>query len=121
MNAAITDLIAPQCVDLYALEQRTAEGQRTMKTIKLSAFKKGEQLEIAEAVFRLMASCLESKRLEKDGENWLPAEAGSHLGLLGKLCGLCEDLGLDEAWEVIDSRGEVTMCIDENGNPQIED
>ena len=91
------------------------------KTIELSAFKKGDQLQIAEAMFRLMASCLESKRLEKNGENWLPAEAGSYLGLLGKLCGLCEDLGLDEAWEAIADRGEVTMYLDEDGNPQVAD
>ena len=91
------------------------------KTIQLKAFHESEQLEIAEAMFRRMASCLESKRLEKNGENWLPAEAGSYLGLLGKLCRLCEDLGLDEAWEVMADRGEVTMCINEDGNPQIAD
>ena len=89
------------------------------KTIQLKAFHASEQLEIAEAVFRLMASCLESRRLEEDGENWLPKDAGCDMGLLGELRRLCEELGLDEAWEVIDSRGAVTMYLDEVANPQI--
>ena len=91
------------------------------KTIQLKAFHESEQLEIAEAMFRLMAACIESKRLEEDGENWLPRDASCHMGLFGELRRLCEELGLDEAWEVIDSRGQVTMYLDEVGNPQIAD
>ena len=91
------------------------------KTIQLKAFHASEQLQIAEAVFRLMASCLESRRLEEDGENWLPKDAGCDMGLLGDLRRLCCELGLDEAWEVIDSRGQVTMYLDEVANPHIAD